>query len=307
MNSRLAPGPAAFALMVLLCAIWGFQQVAIKVAAAGVGPLLQVGLRSAVAAVLVWLWMRLRGQPLVAQDGSFRPGLLVGALFALEFICIFVGLGYTGASRMVVFLYTAPCFTVLGLHFFVPGEKIGWRHAGGVLLAFIGIAVAFGEGAGASANLPQRWIGDLLGILAAIFWAATIVAIRTTPLARISAAKVLLYQLAVSAAVALPLSFLAGEDGIKGGIEALTPAVLLALLYLGVVVAFASYLAWFWLLTKYLASRLMVFAFLTPLFGVAFGVLLLGEAMSLRFALAAALVVAGIVLVNAPARRPEAR
>jgi len=115
----------------------------------------------------------------------------------------------------------------------------------------------------------------------------------------VSAAKVLLYQLAVSAAVALPLSLLAGEEGIRGE---LTPAVLLALLYLGVVVAFASYLAWFWLLTKYLASRLMVFAFLTPLFGVAFGVLLLGEPMSLLFGLAAALVVAGIVLVNAPAR-----
>ncbi|RLJ65070.1 DMT family transporter [Sulfurisoma sediminicola] len=304
MNARLAPGPAAFALMVLLCAVWGFQQVAIKIAGAGVSPLLQVGLRSAIAAVLVFLWMRLRGQPLAARDGSFRPGLLAGALFALEFICIFVGLGYTSASRMVVFLYTAPCFTVLGLHLFVPGENIGWRHGAGVLLAFLGIAVAFGEGWGATASMPQRWIGDLLGLLAAIFWAATIVAIRATPLARISAAKVLLYQLAVSAVVALPLSWLAGEEGIRGE---LTPAVLLALLYLGVVVAFASYLAWFWLLTKYLASRLMVFAFLTPLFGVAFGVLLLGEPMSLLFGLAAALVVAGIVLVNAPARRPASR
>lgn len=303
MNARLAPGPAAFALMVLLCAIWGFQQVAIKVAGTAVSPLLQVGLRSAVAALLVYLWMRLRGQPLAARDGSFRPGLAAGALFALEFICIFVGLGYTSASRMVVFLYTAPCFTVLGLHLFVPGEKIGWRQGAGVLLAFIGIAVAFGEGGGAAANLPQRWLGDLLGILAAIFWAATIVVVRATPLARVSAAKVLLYQLAVSAAVALPLSWLAGEQGIRGD---LTPQVLLALLYLAVVVAFASYLAWFWLLTKYLASRLMVFAFLTPLFGVAFGVLLLGEPLSLLFGLAAALVVAGIVLVNAPARRPTA-
>jgi drug/metabolite transporter (DMT)-like permease len=300
MNPRISPGPAAFALMVLLCAIWGFQQVAIKVAGAGVSPLLQVSLRSAIAAVLVFLWMRLRGQPLAARDGSFRPGLLAGALFALEFICIFVGLGYTSASRMVVFLYTAPCFTVLGLHLFVPGERIGWRQGAGVLLAFLGIAVAFGEGGAATASMPQRWFGDLLGLLAAIFWAATIVVVRGSPLARISAAKVLLYQLAVSAVVALPLSLLAGEEGIRGE---LTPAVLLALLYLGVVVAFASYLAWFWLLTKYLASQLMVFAFLTPLFGVAFGVLLLGEPMSLLFGLAAALVVAGIVLVNAPARK----
>ncbi len=300
MNPRVAPGPAAFALMVLLCAIWGFQQVAIKVAGTAVSPLLQVGLRSGLAAVLVYLWMRLRGQSLVGRDGSFRPGLLAGALFALEFICIFVGLGYTSASRMVVFLYTAPCFTVLGLHLFVPGEKIGWRQGAGVLLAFLGIAFAFGEGSGAASTMPQRWIGDLLGLLAAIFWAATIVVVRGSPLARISAAKVLLYQLAVSAVVALPLSWLAGEEGLKGE---LTPAVLLALLYLGVVVAFASYLAWFWLLTKYLASRLMVFAFLTPLFGVAFGVLLLSEPMSLLFGLAATLVVAGIVLVNAPASK----
>jgi len=301
-NPRSAPGPAAFALMVLLCAVWGFQQVAIKVASAGVSPLLQVGLRSAIAAVLVFLWMRLRGQPLADRDASFRPGLLAGALFALEFICIFVGLGYTSASRMVVFLYTAPCFTVLGLHLFVAGERIGWRHGAGVLLAFAGIAVAFGEGWDATA---QHWIGDLLGLLAAIFWAATIVAIRASALARVSAAKVLLYQLAVSAAVALPLSWLAGEEGIRGGLAALTPTVLLALLYLAVIVAFASYLAWFWLLTKYLANRLMVFSFLTPLFGVAFGVMLLGERMSLLFGLAAALVVAGIVLVNVPAKKQE--
>lgn len=302
MNTRLAPGPTAFALMVLLCAIWGFQQVAIKVAATGVSPLLQMGLRSAIAAALVFLWMRLRGQRLAARDGSFAPGLIAGTLFAFEFVGIFVGLGYTSASRMVVFLYTAPCITVLGLHLFVAGERIGWRQGAGVLLAFAGVAVAFGEGLG-SPGAERRWIGDLLGVAAAVFWAATVVVIRGSSLARISAAKVLLYQLAVSAAIALPLSWLAGEEGLKGGLAALTPAVLLALLYLGVVVAFASYLAWFWLLTKYLASRLMVFSFLTPLFGVAFGVMLLGERMSVLFGVAAALVVGGIILVNAPARR----
>ena len=284
--------------MVLLCAIWGLQQVAIKVAITGISPVLQVGLRSAAAALLVFLWARWRGLPLAGHDGSLRPGLLAGALFGLEFVFIYVGLDHTDAARMVVFLYTAPCFTVLGLHWFVAGERIGWRQLAGVVLAFGGIIVAFAEGLGGHVR-GDHWIGDILGVLAAIIWAATTVLVRGSALARISAAKVLLYQLAVSAVIALPLSLLLGERGIT----APTIPVLLSLAYQSVIVAFASYLTWFWLLTRYLASRLMVFSFLTPLFGVSFGVLLLGERMSALFGLAALLVVVGIVLVNAPARR----
>ena len=109
----------------------------------------------------------------------------------------------------------------------------------------------------------------------------------------------LLYQLSVSAAVAIPLSWLAGERGIG----ALTAPTLWAMAFQIVIVAFVSYLAWFWLLTRYLAGRLLVFSFLTPLFGVGFGMLLLGDQPSLRFFAAAAMVVGGIVLVNLPARK----
>jgi drug/metabolite transporter (DMT)-like permease len=297
-TDRIAPGPAAFALMVVLCAIWGLQQVAIKLTLAGISPVLQVGLRSAIAAVLVFVWARLRGIALFPADGSLRPGLLAGTLFALEFICIYAGLEYTNASRMVVFLYTAPCFTVLGLHWFVPGERISLRHGFGVMLAFVGIIVAFAENMWRTAT-ADFWVGDLLGVLAAILWAATTVVIRATGLARISAARVLLYQLAVSALIVLPVSWLMNEPGIT----APTPTVLLAFAYQVIVVAFVSYLVWFWLLTRFLASRLMVFSFLTPLFGVAFGVLLLNERLSAQFGLAALLVVAGIMLVNAPEKR----
>jgi drug/metabolite transporter (DMT)-like permease len=301
MRERIAPGPAAFAIMVVLCAIWGMQQVAIKLTLAGISPILQVGLRSAIAAVLVFAWARLRGIALLPADGSLHPGLLAGTLFALEFICIYAGLEYTNASRMVVFLYTAPCFTVLGLHWFVPGERIGMRHGFGVALAFGGILLAFAEGMSRAptADFQTMWLGDLLGVLAAILWAATTVVIRASGLARIDAARVLLYQLVVSAVIVLPLSFLMGEPGIT----APTPSVLLAMAYQTVIVAFVSYLTWFWLLTRFLASRLMVFSFLTPLFGVLFGVLLLGEHLSAQFGFAALLVVAGIVLVNAPVRR----
>ncbi|MBK9019407.1 MAG: DMT family transporter [Sulfuritalea sp.] len=294
MNQRIAPGPAAFGLMVLLCAIWGFQQVAMKFASAEISPILQAGLRSGLGAVLVFAWSRWRGVALFARDQSLRPGLLAGLLFGLEFVFIFVGVERTTVSRMVVFLYTAPCFTVLGLHFFVAGERMGWRQGGGVLLAFAGLVLAFIDKAAGGSLL-----GDAFGVLAALFWAATTVLIRATALAKVTATKVLLYQLVVSAAVMFPLSWLVGERGIA----VLSAPTLWAMAYQIVIVAFASYLAWFWLLTRYLAGRLLVFSFLTPLFGVWFGMILMHDQPSLHFFAAAALVVGGIVLVNLPTRR----
>lgn len=296
MNQRTPPGLPAFALMILLCAIWGFQQITIKVAIEGISPVLQSGIRSLVGLVLLTIWARWRGLSLLNNDGTLRMGLLAGFLFALEFIFIYVGLAHTTASRMIVFLYTAPCFTVLGLHWFVPGERLNWRHFGGIALAFVGLAIGFlGEGGTAENTL----IGDLFGLLAAVGWAATTILIRATGLSRISATKVLWYQLAASAVIMLPLSPLLGE----AGVTALTTPVLLSLAYQGVVVAFASYLAWFWLLQRYIVGRMMVFSFLTPIFGVAFGVLFLNDPLTPSFLFAAACVALGIVLVNLPQKK----
>ncbi len=294
MNARVAPGAGAFALMVLLCAVWGFQQVAMKIATAEISPIMQAALRSGLGAVLVFAWARWRGMVLFGRDGSLRPGLLAGLLFGLEFVFIFVGVERTTVSRMVVFLYTAPCFTVLGLHFFVPGERMAWRQWAGVMLAFAGLVLAFIDKASGGDVL-----GDFFGVLAALFWAATTVLIRATSLARVTATKVLLYQLVVSAAVMFPLSWLVGERGIA----VLSAPTLWAMAYQIVIVAFVSYLAWFWLLTRYLAGRLLVFSFLTPLFGVGFGMVLMSDRPSLHFILAAAMVVGGIVMVNMPSRK----
>lgn len=301
MSPRTPPGPPAFALMILLCAIWGFQQVTIKIAIEGISPILQSGIRSTVGLALLTLWALWRRQALFAADGTLRMGLLVGALFSLEFVFIYAGLAHTTASRMIVFLYTAPCFTVLGLHWFVPGERLGPRHFAGVALAFAGLAVGFLGDGGTAAD---TFLGDLFGLLAAIAWAATTVLIRASGLSRISATKVLWYQLAVSAAIMLPLSPMLGESGITALADLTTP-VLLALAYQGVIVAFASYLAWFWLLQRYLVGRLMVFSFLTPIFGVAFGVLFLNDPLTTSFLFAAGCVAAGIVLVNLPERKSE--
>jgi drug/metabolite transporter (DMT)-like permease len=301
--ARRAPDSFAILLMIGLCAIWGLQQVAIKSTNSALPPVFQAGLRSAIAAVLVWGWARTRGTPLFRDDGTLGAGLLAGVLFAAEFVCIFLGLTLTSASRMAVFLYTAPCFTALGLHWFVDGERMRRIQWLGIFVAFAGMTLAFADGflhgPAARDSALAGVAGDALGVLAGITWAATTVVVRATRLAQSSASKTLFYQLAVSAVVLLALALGLGQ----ARVETVTPLALVSLAYQAVVVAFVSYLVWFWLLTRYIASRLSVFSFLTPMFGVTFGVLLLGDSFSLRFLLAAMLVLTGIALVNAPAKR----
>ena len=79
----------------------------------------------------------------------------------------------------------------------------------------------------------------------------------------------------------------------------LTAVAVASVLFQGLVVSFFSYLVWFWLLRRYLAANLAVFSFMTPLFGVTFGVLLLGEQLSLNFVIGAVLVLLGITFVSA--------
>jgi len=290
-QERKALDATAYGLMVLCAALWGFQQVAIKVAAADVSLVMQGALRSILATALLLAWARARGIALFGRDGTLRAGLIAGLLFGTEFIFIYAGLAHTNASRMVVFIYLTPPLTALGVHFFLPGERLRPVQWAGVLLAFGGLVLAFSEG---FLQGRSTWVGDLCGVVAAFLWAATTLVIRTTPLARATATKTLFYQLAVSAPVLLLGSMLLNEQGIVQ----LTPLAMTSLLYQGVIVAFASYLAWFWLLARYFAAPLSVFSFLTPLFGVVFGVLFLGESLSGVFAAAALAVGAGIALVN---------
>ncbi len=284
----------AIGLMVLLCAAWGLQQVVIKVTAPLMGAVLQAGVRSAIAALLVFAFAAWRRTPLWEHDGTLRPGIVAGLLFGAEFFCIFVGLGHTTASRMAVFLYTAPIFTALGLHLFVPGEHLQRGQWLGVVMAFCGMVLAFADGIVSSSAQSSTLLGDALGVVAGALWAATTIVVRGSKLSHAPASKTLLYQLTVSAVLLLVMALAAGQ---VHRVE-VNGFVVASLFYQSVLVAFASYLIWFWLLRQYLASRLSVFSFLTPLFGVAFGVLLMHDQVGVRFAVAAVLVLGGIVLVN---------
>ncbi len=286
---------AAISLMLILCLTWGVNQVAVKVANSGIAPVLQAGLRSLIAVALVWAWSAYRRVPLWQHDGTLAVGITVGLMFGLEFALIYVGLEYTLASRSVVFLYTAPFAVAIGSHLFVPNERLRVLQVIGLLAAFAGVVVAVADGLA----LPTRIeiLGDMMILAAGIIWGATTVVIKASRLVRVSPSKTLFYQLAVSAAILVPLSPVLGERGIF----APTPLVLGSLAFQGVIVSFATYLAWFWLITRYPAGRLAVFTFLTPLIGIPAGGLLLGERISSLLVIAAVLVAVGIYLVNRPA------
>lgn len=287
----------AIGLMVLFCTIWGLQQVAIKLASTGISPIWQAGLRSIGATVIVLLWSWRRGIRLFERDGTLLPGLLAGLLFAIEFALMFVGLQYTTAARGVIFLYTAPFFVALGAVWLLPQETMRRAQWAGMALAFAGVLVLFGDGVFSLAD--GAWIGDLMILLGAVFWAATTLTVKATCLGRSSAEKTLLYQLGVSALTLPALSLALGEPGL------FAPSLLVwtSLLFQTVIVAGVSYVGWFWLVRHYPATRLSTFSFLAPVMGVLAGGLILGEPVSPTVFAALSLVGAGIAIANWPARR----
>lgn len=283
-----------FQFMLVLCAIWGLQQVAIKLAAPDVAPLLQVALRSGIAALLVGLLMLWQGSWRGWLGCTWRGGLLAGVLFGLEFFFIARGLQYTSASHMAVFLYTAPIFSALGLHLLLPSERLRALQWLGIGLCFGGIAVAFGAGMDWAHMDRQVLLGDALGLAGGMAWGATTVVVRSSRLSEAPPTLTLFYQLGVSFVLLLGYVLLSGPLAPVRW----TPLAIGSVLVQGIVVSFLSYLAWFWLLRRYLASNMAVLSFMTPLFGVTFGVLLLDEPLSLNFIVGAVLVLLGILLVS---------
>ena len=289
----------AVSLLLACCLFWGFQQILIKSTVGEVPPLWQAALRFAGATVLLVLWCAFRRVPLFARDGTLGAGLLAGALFAGEFTCIYLGLRDTTASRLTGFLYTSPFVVALLLPRFVPTERLRGMQWIGLVIAFAAVAVAFSEGFSGETTARQLR-GDAMALAAGALWGLTTLVIRSTRLATASAEKTLFYQVAVTAVVVPFLSLALGETwSLQYSAHAWS-----SLAAQTIVGAFISYLVWMWLLRHYPATQMSSFTFLTPVFALVFGVVLLHEHLTTQLVLALVGVAVGIVLVN---RRPATR
>ena len=279
--------------MLACCVLWGLQQVVVKATLPMLPPFLQGALRSLIGGSLVLAWSRARGIALFTHDRTLLPGLAAGLLFGLEFLCIYGALPLTDASRVSVFTYMAPFVVALLLPRFVPAERLTMLQGLGMACAFAALAYAFQEGF--TSPVRTQWKGDALSIVAACLWGATTVVIRATRLSSASPEKTLFYQLAMGGVILYVASLVAHERWPAGGLAAWGWA---SIGFQSVVVAFASYLAWFWLLGHYPATRLSAFSFLTPVFGLLFAAVALGESISTRLIVAMLFIALGITLVN---------
>lgn len=293
-NTRQALDGRAMGIMVMLCMLWGIQQVQLKAVVGDISPMLLIALRSGISAVLVALLMRYRHEKM-NYAANWKPGIIVGTLFALEFVFVAEGLRYTSASHMIVLIYTAPIFVALAMHWLFPAERLSAVQWLGVILAFTGIGVTFlGHGNADDQTLASdRLWGDFLGVLSGLAWGATTVLVRSSSLANAPATETLQYQLVATFILLLIVAIVTGQAEFKP-----TPVVWASLAFQGILVSFVSYLLWFALLRRYMAAQLGIFSFLTPLFGVLFGVLLLHEPLDNYFVGGTGLVMLGIFIVS---------
>ena len=281
--------------LVLFAALFGFNQVVIKTMNDGIQPVFGAGLRSlgAIPLILVWAW--LRNRRLSILPGTVGPGLLLGACFTFEFLLLFVALDLTSVSRMSVIFYSMPIWLSLGAHFLIPGEAMSRRKALGLALAFGGVAWAILDRPAGAAEASL--VGDLCALGAAIGWAGIGLTLRTTAIREANQEMQLLWQLVLSAVVLIAVAPLFGPL-----LRDLAPIHLWSLGFQVVVIAFAAFIFWLWLMSIYPASSVAAFSFLGPVFGVFFGWLLLGETIGRSILGALVLVAAGLWLINRPGR-----
>ena len=287
------------ALLVFICLIWGGNMVSIKFSNVGVPPMVAATVRNATAALCLWGLSVAMGRSVWMRGADMKHGVIIGILFGLDFLFLYWGSAYTVASRAIIFLYTHSIWAALGAHFFLKGDRLTPVKSSGLLLAFVGVALVFDV---RSVSLPPTyWIGDLLEVLAALFWAATTVYIKWVASDRPVDRPIDHYQTLFSQLFfSIPVLVVGWMILDFGKPVVLTGPVVGALAYQAFIVAFFSYLLWFWMIHTYAVSRLAAFIFLAPLFGVLLGGIMQGDPLPLQLWIGLGCVAGGIYLVNRP-------
>ncbi len=272
-------------------ALLGLNQVLIKIVNTGLQPVFQAGLRSLLAFPVILIFALVMRRRLSMSDGSFWPGMLTGLFFTSEFVLLFLALDYTSVARTSIFFYTMPFWVAIGAHFLLPDERLTGVKIVGLLLAIGGVVLALSQNDAPAS--PNAFIGDIMCLVGAMLWAAIALTTRATNLKNATPEMQLVYQLAVSGPLIMVAALFFGPF-----IRELELHHWGIFSFQVVVVVAAGFSFWFWLLSKYPTANMASFGFLAPVFGVAFGWLILSEPVGPRLIIALFMVGAGIVLVN---------
>lgn len=269
------------------------NQITVRLGSAGLQPVFYAGLRSVLAVFFVWGWLAFRGRPPRLRRETLGQGLLIGSLFAAEFLFLFLAIDLTTVGRASVIMYSMPVWYAILAHFGL-GERVSPIKAAGLLLAFAGCAWALmSRPATGEASLA----GDLCALGAAFGWALTAFVARR-PVMRAEGPELqLLWMVLVSG----PLLLLAAPF-FGPLIRDLQPVHVLLLFFQASVVVAGGFIAWLWLMSVYPSSTVASFSFLTPILALVLGAVLLGESLTWSILGAASFVAAGIILINRPTK-----
>ena len=277
--------------------VLAFNQVVIKVGNTGFQPVFMAGIRSFGALFVLLAWMRFRGISLDFSRRYRASGLLLGALFGFEFVCLFWALDHTTVSRASILFYTMPMMLAAVAHFVLPAERLTLRRALGLGMAMCGVALVLSRRQVGEASV----MGDIAALAAAAGWAGIALTVRLTPVSEQKPEMQLFWQLSVSTIMLLCAAPFFGPF-----LRAPELVHFAALAYQIVVVASAGYLFWFFLMARYPASGVASFSFLSPVLSVFLGWMVLGEQVGWATVLALMMVAIGLVLINRRARAGRA-
>jgi len=281
------------ALWVLfICLLWGGNGVAIKVGLQGIPPLALAGLRFGLGFICIATWALWARIPLQIRSGEFYPLTLIGLLFTLQISLLNLGIERTLVIYSTIIFSLYPFFIALLAHYLIPGDQLAVRGVLGLLVAFGGVIVLFLGKLGAISQ--KVWIGNLLTLLSSMCLGTQFVYTKKI-IRKINPIKLLFWQMVYSVPAFFLLSLLA-EKGAHSYV--LTPKVLWALLYQGIVVAGFCFIARNLLLKYYPASKLSAFFFTSPLFGIMLSVLILREPITPELLVGGGLIGVGIYLIN---------
>lgn len=280
----------ALIIMVTICASWGLNHPLTKMAYVDISPVLAAALRSLLAPAGLLVYCLINRVPMKMGPGGQFHAVVLGLIFGVEFVFFYAGIDMTMSSRGAVLLYTQPFFTAILAHFILPGDKLNWTRALGLVLAFVGVAAVIGHD---SDSGRQSLLGDFFCLAAGFLWAGTMIYIRFFMVSRASAVQTIFYQILYSFPVLLMASFVFEPVRFN-----LTFQLTGILLYQGIGVACISYLIYTSLIYRYQASTLAAFTFIAPVTGVIFSGLILSEPLTFWLWLGLSLVSIGLLIVN---------
>ena len=282
-------GRRDWALLVGLSLLWGGSFLFVELALRGVPAMMVVWCRVTGGALLLALWLWMRGVGLPVGWRAWRALGIMGVLNnAVPFACFAVAQGEITGGLAAILNAMTPILTVLALWVFA-GERPGAGRVLGVLAGFAGVAVMMGGGVTGGA----LWAKGLCLVAAGSYALGVIWGRRFRGMGLVPGV-VAFGQCATAAVLLLPVvPFGAVLAGPVPGVE-----VWLALAGLAVLSTALAYVIFFHLLAVAGPVNVQLVTLLIPVSAVVMGAILLGERLEARHLAGAALIGAGLVALD---------